>query len=226
MEIKSLGMLALQGRSAPELPNELRAVQIEVVESEAGLHGKSHPGAGNQRQRTQRDGGDIVHFDQLFQALPGAVWNFPEIATGESEEIDDDAWHIAIAENQIGGLDGLLRSLAADPEQFRALHRGEGGGIEAVPAIDQGEFRDSGNVLLFQQCGDDERKPGRRVGGNNLGDGTPGKRGGIPQIQSRRGTGGCPVDSVMRHREFFPKLLLELGKDWIRHGLSILSCFK
>lgn len=140
--MNSLSAPALEEGNGTKLVDELRASESQMPELKAGMHGEARAGAGNERAWAEDDDGCVVGFNRLFKSVPGAVWDFPELGEWEGEQVNDDAGQVAIAEDEIGGLDGLLRSLAADPEQLRAFVWREGCGIEGVPTIDQGEFRD------------------------------------------------------------------------------------
>ncbi len=207
---------------------QLRAGGCEVLKPESRVHRKAHARAGNPCSGGERNDGHIAHFNQLFQSVPGVVRDFPEFAEGEGEQIDDDTRQVAIAEDQVGGFEGLLGSLAADPEQLRAIVARERAGIKGVPAIDQGEFRDRCvGGFAFQQGGDDEGKPGGGVGGDDFRDAAAGKTGGIPEIEVRLGSRGrgARCEFMASPWKLSPELVLEVGEGWIRHGAESLPCF-
>lgn len=159
--------------------------------------------------------------------MPGAVGDFSEFGTGEGKEIENDPWQVAIAQDEIGGSDGLFRRLAAEPEEFGAILRRERRGIKLVPAIDESQFRDGRmGGFVCHDGGDHEGKSCGGVGRHDFRDSSAGKWIGIPEVEVRPpGIGSGWRESVACRRKFLPELLLELGEGWVRHGLRMVSYF-
>lgn len=93
----------------------------------------------------QEDGWCV--FDSAAEAEPGVQRNLADRAGGDIAQIDGDYSEAAGLDEQIGGAQGLVEILAADPKEFAQIDSGSSGGerIEAVARIDQGaDFAISG----------------------------------------------------------------------------------
>lgn len=58
------------------------------------------------------------NFDQSLQTVPACLWNFSEFVRRVQNKIDNHQREIAIAQKEIGRLDGVEGFPAADPKQM------------------------------------------------------------------------------------------------------------
>lgn len=97
--------------------------------------------------------------------MPEVGGDLAEFAFADEVEVEEDEGEVAIAQEEIDALEGLLGLMAAEPEEATALLVAVGGGIEVVAAIDEGD----GEVAWFvEKFRDDERHPGGGFGGHDF----------------------------------------------------------
>lgn len=93
-----------------------------------------------------------ICFNPLLETMPNTRADGGDFTGGIPEQIEDNPRQIAIAEQQIGGFEGLLGAAAAHPEQLGAEMWGERTGIKLVPPVDECEFgNETGHRFLFEQ---------------------------------------------------------------------------
>jgi hypothetical protein len=151
---------------------EFGAGKVEVVEGELAGEGEAEGGAGDERGGSEGEEGGVSGFGELAEAMPGGGGDAAELAGGECGEVEEDAGQVAIAEQEIGGAEGLSGVLAAQPEHAGAFLGGEGGRVEAVAGVDEDE-RGAVFVLrvLAKEGGENEGEAAGGVGGGDFGDG-------------------------------------------------------
>ena len=153
---------------------EFGAGEVEVVEGDGVSEGEAESGAGDERRGGEGEEGDVGGFGELAEAVPRGVRDAAELSGGQRGEIEEDEGEVAVAQQEIGGAEGLGGIAATKPEEAGAFLGGEGGGVEAVAGVDQCQ-RGVGLVILGEQGGDDEGEAAGGVAGRDLGDGAGGE---------------------------------------------------
>lgn len=121
----------------PEVGEELGWGEVEVLKGEFAGEGEAEVGAGDEGAGGEGEQGAASVFRKLAEAVPGGGGDATELAGGQGGEIEEDEGQIPIAQQEIGGLEGLGGLAAAQPEKTLAFLRGERGGIEAVAGVDE-----------------------------------------------------------------------------------------
>ena len=117
-------------------------------------------------------------------------------------EVKESEWEVAIAEEEIRALQGLLGFGATKPDEASAPSIAVGGGIKGVPSIDESERE----VALFsEEFTKHQRSPGGGGRGHDFAHLSGGKLQG-------RGLGFLRFyrSGAMSSREFFPELTPKL----------------
>jgi hypothetical protein len=133
---------------------------LEVIEGKAITQRESfvrgrHEGAWSQGDE---GGAGIAGLD--FESMPERRGNLPELAFRSEVEIEKNEREVAIAQKQIGTLQGLFGFGTTKPDEASATSIAVGGGIEGVAAVDEGERE----VALFgEEFAKHERGSGGRV---------------------------------------------------------------
>lgn len=135
--------------------------------------------------------------------MPEVVGDLAEFAFTDEVEIEEDEGEVAIAQEEIDALEGLLGFMAAEPEEETALFVAVGGGIEGIASIDEGD----GEVAWFvEEFRDDERDPGGGFWGDDFAEVSCG------EFQFLRfGNVLCRNRGAMGSRELLAKLAAEVG---------------
>jgi hypothetical protein len=115
---------------------ELGAGEVEVVEGEGGGEGEAEVGVGdNFWGGGEGEEGGTGFFGEGAEAVPGAGGDALEFAEGVELEVEEDEGEVAVAEEEVGGFDGLDGVVAADPEKMvKGAMRLR---VERIVAIDQ-----------------------------------------------------------------------------------------
>jgi hypothetical protein len=97
---------------------ELGSGEVEVVEGEGGGEGEAEMGVGDDfRGGGEGEEGGAGFFGEGAEAMPGAGGDALEFVEGVKLEVEEDEGEVAVAEEEVGGLDGLGGVVAADPEE-------------------------------------------------------------------------------------------------------------
>jgi len=151
--VEVAGGLGLEGGE------EFGAGKVEVVEGEWAGEGEAEGGTGNERGGGEGEEGSVGGFGELAEPVPGGAGDAAKLAGGECGEIEEDDGEVAVAEQEVGGAEGLGGVVATQPEESGAFLGGEGGGVEAVAGVDEDEWEaGSGGLVWFffgEEGGDD-----------------------------------------------------------------------
>ncbi len=135
-----------------------------MIETEIPGEGESLFDRGEKRlwSKCQQGGATLVGL--VSQAMPGGHGKAFEFASRSEMEIEQDEREIAVAEEEIGTLDGLGNLAATDPEELAAFEVAVRAGVEGIASVDEGEgeiaflgeeFRNEQSHALIGLRGDD-----------------------------------------------------------------------
>lgn len=119
---------------------------------------------GEKRLWSKREQGGATFACLVSQAMPDGSGKAFEFAGWSEMEIEQDAREIAVAEEEIGALDGLGNLATTDPEELSAFEVAVRAGVEGIASVDEGEgeiaflgeeFRNEQSHALIGLRGDD-----------------------------------------------------------------------
>ena len=96
-------------------------------------------GAGDHEKWGGNEAGDVALGGDALETVPSSVGDFFEIGAEAAAEIEEDDGEVAVAQDEIGGLEELGGVATADPEDVGEEGGIEGLGVEAVRGIDEGD---------------------------------------------------------------------------------------
>ena len=169
------------------------AFEIAVIEPRPG--NDAGGGSAHQGLRRHDQHGSAVLFHQASEAVPEGSRDAAQFVGGVQLQVQDHQVDVAVAQQQVGGLEGLGGASAPHPEQVGQGLRFEGVDVEAVGPIDQGqESPDRGGVP--QQGVDKLGAAGTLSRGDQFGEGSPGQSTAqtlVDGVQAGgQGLRGCP----------------------------------
>lgn len=71
--------------------------------------------------------------------MPEVGGDLAELAFADEVEVEKDEGEVAIAQEEVGALEGLRGFVAAEPDEAAALFVGVGSGVKGVASIDEGD---------------------------------------------------------------------------------------
>ena len=95
--------------------------EFEVIEGEASAEGETTMWRGHEGARGHRDEGGSGVAGLDFEPMPESGGDLTELALGDEVEIENDEWEIAVAQEEVGALEGLLGFGAAEPDEVAAF---------------------------------------------------------------------------------------------------------
>ena len=131
---------------------ELGAKLVEVGEGEGVLEAVAGGGCGDEGLGGEGEKGGAGAFGKGAEAIPRGGGDGAELVEGGEGAVEEDEGNIAVAQEEVGGLEGFLGVGGSEPEE--GATRMIGGGVEAVARIDEGEGELAG--FFFEKLGDEE----------------------------------------------------------------------
>lgn len=160
-----VGALALAGESEGQGLPEEGGVVFEGGEGEAALELEAEIGAGDGGEGGEGEEGDSRGLQHAVEAVPLRASDAAELGCGVAVEIEAEEREVAVAQEEIGALDGLGGGVAAQPEEASESIGWQGCGIEGVAAINQASPEAMGGSIFEEGA---EERGG--AGGGALGD--------------------------------------------------------
>ncbi len=127
--------------------------EFEVIEGEASAEGESTMWRGHEGAWGHGDecGARVASLN--LEAMPESGGDLSQFAFGGEVEVEEDEREIAIAQQEVGALEGLLGFGAAEPNEVTAFFVPVRSGIEGVAPVDKSERK---VAFLIEEFGDDE----------------------------------------------------------------------
>lgn len=139
-------------RMALDFGVELGAELMEVVEGEGVFEAVAGGGGGDERLGGEGEKGGAGAFGKSSEAIPRGGGDGAEFGEGREGAVEEDEGDVAVAQEEVGCLEGFLGVGGAKPEE-RALGL-IGGRVEAVAGIDKGEGEFAG--FFFEELRDEK----------------------------------------------------------------------
>ena len=178
--------------------------EFEVIESETSTEGEAAVRGGHESARGHRNQGGSGVAGLDFEAMPESGGDLAEFALGNEMKIEEDEWEIAVAQEEVGALEGLFDLGATKPNEVAAFFVPVRSGVESISPINEGERQ---ITFLIKEFGDDEGGSGGVAGRDDFAEMTWGELE-RNSLRSRFGRSGNRI--TMSGRKLLVKLAAEL----------------
>lgn len=175
--------------------------ELEVVGGESSGEGESSFWGRDEGARGEGDEGGSGFAGLDLEAMPEGGGDLAELAVRGEVEVEENEGQVAIAEEEVGALQGLGGLGAAKPDEAAAEFVAVGGGVEGVASVDEDERE---FAFLGEEFFEDEGGAGGGMGRDDFAEMAGG------EFERGLWCGGVRDGSAMSGRELLAKLAAEL----------------